>query len=207
MKLNNNKMNWYNVTLNQFIELDKILKSEENDTEKTICLMELLFGNEITDLPLAEFNKKVKEIDFLKDEIPVKTPPKKVVVNDRTYFIDCLIGNITTAQYIDFNNHLPTGDMKKILSVFFIPEGHKYNDGYDMLQVINDIGELPIPVVESAAFFFERQLVKFMEIFQSYSIKRIKKTKMPKEQKEKVIKIIQESMDLVLSPLYLNSVK
>ena len=91
--------------------------------------------------------------------------------------------------------------MKKILSVFFIPEGHKYNDGYDMLQVITDIGELPIPVVESAAFFFERQLVKFMEIFQSYSIKRIKKTKMPKEQKEKVIKIIQESMKLILTPL------
>jgi hypothetical protein len=94
-----------------------------------------------------------------------------------------------------------------MLSVFVIPADHKYNDGYDMLQVMNDINDLPIPVVSSIAFFFGRQFSTFMRIFQRYSIKQIKKTNLPKEAKENMIKVVQNSVDLALYPLSSNSAK
>lgn len=201
-----NKLNWYNVNLNQFIKLQDVLNIED-DTERIISVAEILFGTDITDLTLKEFNEQVKQLSFLKEEIPVKNPPKKLEINGNKYYMDCLLGNVTTAQYVDFMNHSNTNDFVKMLSVFIIPDGHKYNDGYDMLQVLNDIGSLPIPIANSAAFFFARQFSKFMEIFQSYSIKTIKKTNLPKMEKKRLIEVVKKSTDLVLSPLSLSFAK
>lgn len=194
------KMTWYDVTLYQFNELQKLMEVED-DTERVFSIAELLLGEDVTNLPLKEFNEKFKQLDFLKEEIPNKIPPKKVEVNGRKYFLDCLLGNISTAQYVDFTNHSNSGDLSKMLSVFLIPEGHKYNDGYDMLQVMDDVNSLPIPIVNSIAFFFGKQFSTFMEIFQAYSIKQIKKTNLPKEAKENMIKAVEKSVDLALYPL------
>jgi hypothetical protein len=196
-------MTWYDVTLYQFNEIEKAVKIED-DTERVFRLAEIVYGEDVTNLPLKDFNVKVKQLAFLKDEIPNKIPPKKIEVNGRKYFLDCLLGNVTTAQYVDFTNQSNTGDLSKMLSVFVIPEGHKYNDGYDMLQVMDDINSLPIPIVNSIAFFFAKQFNKFMEIFQSYSIKQIQKMKLPKETKANMIKAVKDSMDLALFPLYSN---
>jgi hypothetical protein len=195
-----NKLNWYNVSLNQFILLQDALKIED-DTEKMISVAEIILGNDVTNLPLKEFNEQMKQLDFLKEEIPTSVPPKKLEINGKKYFMDCLLGNITTAQYVDFSNHSNTGDFAKMLSVFIIPEGHTYNDGYDMLEVINDIGTLPIPIANSTAFFFGRQFSTFMRIFQRYSAKQIKKTNLPKEVKENLIKVMENSVKLIATPL------
>lgn len=194
------KMTWYDVTLYQFNELQKLFELED-ETERVLGIAELLLGNDVTDLPLKDFNEKFKLLGFLKEEIPNKIPPKKVEVNGRKYFLDCLLGNISTAQYVDFTNHSNSSDLSKMLSVFIIPEGHKYNDGYDMLQVMDDVNSLPIPIVNSIAFFFGKQFSTFMRIFQRYSIKQIKKTNLPKEAKENMIKVVQNSVDLALYPL------
>ena len=194
------KLNWYNVNLNQFILLQDAFKIED-DTEKMISIAEIILGNDVTNLPLKEFNEQMKRLEFLKEEIPTSVPPKKFEINGKKYFMDCLLGNITTAQYVDYTNQSNTGDFAKMLSVFVIPEGHKYNDGYDMLEVINDIGMLPIPIVNSIAFFFGRQFSVFMRIFQRYSAKQIKKTNLPKEVKENMIKIMKDSVNLITTPL------
>lgn len=204
--MNKNKINWYDITLLQFKKIQEAI-TVEDEQEKIIALMQAVFGDSIIDLPITEFNAKVKELDFLKAPIPDSVPPKKLEINGRKYYTDCLLGNITTAQYVDYVNHSKTGDLEKILSVFIIPDGHKYNDGYDMLQVMNDINDLSIVAANNISFFFVRQFHKFTQIFLSYSTKKIKKMKLPKETKKKLIETITTSMDLALSPLYLDSVK
>lgn len=199
-------MKWSNVKLWQFNKLQELLKIE-NEEERLIEVAELLLGENVLDLPVSEFAKRIKELDFLKEEIPTNVPPKKITVNGRAYYIDCLLGNVSTAQYVDFTNHSKSEDISKMLSVFIIPEGHKYNDGYDMLEVIKDINDLPITVANDVAFFFGRHFSVFMETFQSYSIKQIKKTNMPKKVKEKLIKVVKNSVALVLYPLSSNSAK
>lgn len=193
-------MKWNDVQLYQFNKIQEALKIE-NDEEKIIQIAEILLGEDVTNLPISEFTKKVQELDFLKEPIPSNVPPKKITVNGRKYYLDCLLGNVSTAQYIDFINHSKTNDVAKMLSVFVIPENHKYNDGYDMLEVINDIYNLPITVVNDTAFFFGRQYNAYMKIFQRYSAKQIKKTNLPKDMKKKLIKVMKDSVDLASYPL------
>lgn len=201
-------MTWYDVKLYQFEKLQELIKIEEEE-ERLIAIAELLLGDEVTDLAISEFNEAVKELSFLSEECPNKVPPKKLEVNGRKYFVDCLLGKITATQYVDFTNHLKNGaNVATTLSVFIIPEGHKYNDGYDILEVVEDIKCIPIPIINSISFFFKRQFNKSITIFQSYLAKLMKNSKViPTEIKEATLKLIQQSMDLVSSPIYLNSVK
>lgn len=193
-------MKWSDIKLYQFNKIQEAVKID-NDEERIVQIAQIIFGDDVVDLPLSEFAQKVKELSFLNEPLPTNVPPKKITVNGRKYFLDCLLGNITTAQYVDFTNHSKTNDICKMLSVFLIPENHKYNDGYDMLQVINDINDLPVTVVNDAAFFFVRHLELFTETFQSYSIKRLKKMKMPKQLKESLIKVMKDSVHSALSHL------
>lgn len=194
------KMSWKDVTLKQFMELQELLKIED-ETDRLLAVAELLLGEEVVDLPIAEFTKRVREIDFIKNPLPDEAPQKKIEVNGRKYNVDCLLGNIKTGQYIDYINHGNSGDFAKMLSVFLIPEGHKYNDGYDMEEVFSDINDLPITFVNSAAFFFARQFKTFIQIFQRYSIKQLKKMKIDKQTKKSMIEVLDKSMDMALSRL------
>lgn len=193
-------MTWYDVTLYQFEKLQDLLKIEDEE-ERMFAIAELLLGEEVTNLPISEFVSATKRLSFLSEEIETKTPPKNLELNGRKYIVDCLLGRISTAQYIDFQNHLKGNDIAVTLSVFIIPKGHKYNDGYDMLQVIDDIKSIPIPIVNSLSFFFSRQFKESMRIFQSYLTKEMKTMNIPKEAKENLIKAVENSVDLILTPL------
>ena len=194
------QMTWYDVTLYQFEKLQDLIKIE-NEEERMFAIAELLLGEEVTNLPISEFVNVTKRLSFLSDEIETKVPPKNLELNGRKYTVDCLLGRISTAQYIDFQNHLKGNDVAVTLSVFIIPKGHKYNDGYDMLQVIDDIKSIPIPIVNSLSFFFSRQFKESMRIFQSYLTKEMKTMNIPKEVKENLIKVVGNSVDLILTPL------
>lgn len=200
-------MKWSDVTLKQFLELKDIMQIED-ETDRTIAIAELLLGLDVSNLPLSEFNKKMKELSFLKEEIPNNHIVRKVEINNRKYNIDALLGRVSTAQYVDFTNYMKEEDnITKVLSVFFIPNGHRYNDGYDMEQVIKDMESLPVDIAISESFFFSRQFAEFIKIFQSSSIKNLEKTELPKEVKENLIQVVEDSVNLALSPLSLNSAK
>ena len=128
----------------------------EDENERVFAIMEAIFGEDVLNLPLKDFNEKCKELQFLQKEIPNDLHVKDIKVNGRSYYFDGLLGKITTAQYIDFQNYQKNNDEQKSFSVFIIPKGHKYNDGYDMEQVFNDILDIPVPVLFSASFFFSR---------------------------------------------------
>ena len=68
-------------------------------------------------------------------------------------FLD--LTKVTVAQFIDYQNYIKETPVKfeKVLSVFIIPEGHTYNDGYDLQQAQQDMLELPFVVVQKVAFF------------------------------------------------------
>lgn len=194
-------MKWKDVTLRQFLELQKLIDIED-ETDRMVAIAELFLGDEVTSLPIDQFGKKLQELNFLKEELPTNRLVKSVTVNDRKYKIDALVGHINTAQYIDFVNHMKDGNQfARVLSVFFIPDGHKYNDGYDMGQVIDDMYDLPMDIVNSESFFFKRQFSKFIEIFQSYSLKQLKKTDLPKDVKKNLEIVIKGSTSLAFSHL------
>lgn len=173
----------------------------KDENERVYAIMEAVFGEDVLDLPLKDFNEKCKELQFLQKEIPNDLHVKDIKVNGREYYFDGLLGKITTAQYIDFQNYQKNNDEQKSFSVFIIPKGHKYNDGYDMEQVFNDILDVPVPVLFSASFFFSRQFELFIRIFRRYSIKQMKKLGLPKEAMENLEKVVNLSTTMMLTPL------
>ena len=147
--------NWTDITYRQLLDIREAANIED-ENERVYAIMEAVFGESVLDLDLKDFAMKCKEIEFLQKEIPNDLHIKDIKVNGREYYFDGLLGNITTAQYIDFQNYQKNNDEYKAFSVFIIPKGHKYNDGYDMDQVFNDILDIPVPVLFSASFFFSR---------------------------------------------------
>ena len=146
-------LTWSNITYRTLLDIREAANIED-ENERVYAIMEAVFGEDILDLPLKDFNEKCKELQFLQKEIPNDLHVKDIKVNGREYYFDGLLGKITTAQYIDFQNYQKNNDEQKSFSVFIIPKGHKYNDGYDMDQVFKDILDMPVPVLFSASFFF-----------------------------------------------------
>lgn len=199
-------MNWNNITYRQLKALREAM-TNNNEEERSIAIMEIIFGDEVLELPLNQFVSKSKELAFLNEEIPNQLNVKNFTINGREYSFQGMLGNITTAQYIDFQNYLKNKDEEKSFSVFIIPKGHKYNDGYDMKQVFDDILDIPAPILLSASFFFNRQLSLFTRIFQHYSMNRLKKLKLPKKMKVSLMKLMESLNSSELSHMLLNSVK
>lgn len=193
-------LNWNNIKYRTLLDI-KEAANIEDENERVYAIMEAVFGEDVLDLPLKDFNEKCKELQFLQKEIPNDLHVKDIKVNGREYYFDGLLGKITTAQYIDFQNYQKNNDEQKSFSVFIIPKGHKYNDGYDMEQVFNDILDIPVPVLFSASFFFSRQFELFIRIFRRYSIKQMKKLGLPKKAMENLEKVVNLSTTMMLTPL------
>lgn len=193
-------MNWNDITYRQLLDIREAANIED-ENERLYAIMQAIFGEEVLDLDLKNFAKKCKEIDFLQNSIPNDLHVKNIRVNGREYYFDGMLGNITTAQYIDFQNYLKNKDEHRTFSVFIIPKGHKYNDGYDMEQVFNDILDVPVPILFSASFFFIRQFELFIKIFRRYSIKQMKKLGLPKEAMKNLEKVVNLSTEMMITPL------
>lgn len=193
-------LKWTDITYRTLLDIREAANIED-ENERVYAIMEAVFGEDVLDLPLKDFNEKCKELQFLQKEIPNDLHVKDIKVNGREYYFDGLLGKITTAQYIDFQNYQKNNDEQKSFSVFIIPKGHKYNDGYDMEQVFNDILDIPVPVLFSASFFLSRQFELFIRIFRRYSIKQMKKLGLPKEAMENLEKVVNLSTTMMLAPL------
>lgn len=193
-------MTWNDITYRNLLDIREAANIED-ENERVYAIMEAVFGEDVLNLPLKDFNEKCKELQFLQKPIPNDLHIKTIKVNGREYYFDGLLGKITTAQYIDFQNYQKANDECKSFSVFIIPKGHKYNDGYDMDQVFNDILDVPVPILFSASFFFIRQFELFIRIFRRYSIKQMKKTGLPKEVMENLEKVVNLSTTMMITPL------
>ncbi len=196
----NKKMTWNDITYRQLLDIREAVNIED-ENERVYAIMQAIFGEDVLDLDLKSFAEKCKELEFLQKDIPNDLHVKNIKVNGREYYFDGLLGKITTAQYIDFQNYQKNEDEQKTFSVFIIPKGHKYNDGYDMEQVFSDILDIPAPVLISASFFFIRQFELFIRIFRRYSIKQMKKLGLPKEAMENLEKVVNLSTTMMLTPL------
>lgn len=200
------KKDWKDITLEQFEKIQEALENYEDPLE----LISIIFKLEAENIPITELNGYLTQLEFLKKEIPTVSLKKTYTLNGRVYNSNCDLTKITTGQFIDYTNYLKAnGKYNQFLSVFFIPEGCEYNTGYDMLQVQEDLKQLPIIIVKSACDFFTRQLTVFLSLFQHYLEKDIKSLKMDKTEKRQLLNQMKELdlANLALFPIYLNTVK
>lgn len=201
-------MNWNDITLKQFYEIQNILSTEDEYT--LFNLIDYLYNVDCQSLPITQL--KQYDISFIKEPIPDVKVEKEYILNGTVYKSNMDTTKVTVAQFVDYQNYIKQPEIKleDLLSVFFIPKSCKdYNQDYDIIKVKEDLLELPITVAQSIGFFLGRQFKIFFLIFRYCLQKQVKKLKMEKKKKKELLNNLKK-MDLwglVSSLTYLNTVK
>lgn len=176
-------MTYRDINIKKYLELKKVL----DDTDDLLRVQSQLIGivndmteEEVLNLPLSEYTKKVHTIDFL-TELPKisNRTPKKLNLNGRKYEVITDARKLTAGQYIDFqtlmqsenvDNYLPN-----LLACFIMPEGEDYGD-YDVMAVADEISEyLDIETAFSLMRFFQSASSLLISNTLSYLVRRMKK--------------------------------
>ena len=181
---------WTDISLKQYYTIKELL--EEPDEYTTYNIIDLLYSVDSVNLPLTELKKYNNALEFLNKEVPVVNIKPQYKINGVVYNSNFNLTQVTATQFIDYQNYIGTEHFEDYLSVFFIPEGHKYNDGYDIDKVKKDLLELDFPTVKSVAFFFTIFLAKLQNSFLSYLKKDLRKMKMEKEKRKEIEELISK---------------
>lgn len=117
--------------------------SEDDKSLQAAAILAHISYDTLLNLPLDEAQELVARTAFLYEKPEKKKIRKTYTLNGRTYIPLMSMEDMTTAQFIDFNSLINDLDerLPEILSIFLVPKGHKYNDGYDKNTVVKDIAE------------------------------------------------------------------
>ena len=205
---------WEKITVNVFEKLNNAINDAEvtgnNEVDllnKQIAILSVLCDvdeDTIADLHTSEFSRLVNETNFL-NETPKKNVIDKITLNGKKYEIFLSISDMTMSQYIDFQTLFPKRDkeFKRILSIFVIPKGCNYNEGYDIEQVIKDIGEyMPITDANNIMFFFALAYQSLTKVMLTSLVKEMKKLK-KKEKDQAKVEQMQLAIDQVMTAKHL----
>ena len=133
------------ITIEKHKQIQKLLK-DNNVEDMQEIQAELLAIYADTDIdtimsyPLTKYHKLVERFyndyftDFSKAEPAIKD---KYTAGDMVLVPMLDFTKITVAQMMDFSvlSTDPIENIEKLLAIFLIPKGKKYNDGYDLMQV------------------------------------------------------------------------
>lgn len=197
------KNSWSSITYSEFEELTQILAADIPEDYKVVNLLSILSGlttAEIESLPIRKIQSLLPYLDFLKTP-PQETKHKDVYeVNGRKYILQAYIPAITTAQYLDYSNYMKEDkDIIKLASCFLVPEGHEYNDGYNIEQVWLDINDMYFMDVKAIAFFLLNQYAA-LQLISIDSLKTsMKKMKIKKKQIKEAVAPLNNMVSSLLS--------
>ena len=168
------------------------------EVDKQVATLSLLTGmpeRDILNLPIYEYSELARKADFLgiAPERYARTA-RKYTLGGFTLIPTSDLRKITAAQYIDFQTFAPGGDknLVEILSVFLVPEGKEYNDGYDVLEVQDAIRrELSVEQAVALCAFF---LTKYAALIKGTitSLSRLMKKEKDAKKREKIAERMAE---------------
>lgn len=155
------KKSWKEVSIKEYKEIEEITKREyDSPLEKDIAICAVLNGmNEdaMYELTVPELRNMIAQLDWMKKpfDFDKNWHPKKMTINGTKCKVFQSIESLSVAQYLDFETLWDKRDenMGKILSVFIVPEGKKYNEGYDLVQFQDEL-ERTLSITDWNAFFF-----------------------------------------------------
>ncbi len=140
--------NYNRLTLGKYMEIQEISRDDRlEDIDKQVQILSVLSGipeDEILHLPITTYKEMVARSGFLSpDRISYHPIAKKYLVGGFELIPTKDFRKVETCQYIDFQTYAPDLDkyLVEFLSVILIPKGHRYNEGYDIIEVQKAIRE------------------------------------------------------------------
>ena len=188
-KITLKKNKWADITLAEYARIMEIASDTDlSDAEKDVAVIALLAGvpeDDVWNLPLDEIKMLKIELFFLSSEFdyPKTLNFKRIKIGDWDCEVLPDLNKMSYAQFVDYQTYIKELDFDgispkkkaEVLSVFFIPRGYKYNDGYDMLELQRAIREnVSILVYNSVWFFFLQKSRHLLDSTATSSASRMK---------------------------------
>lgn len=158
-------MTWDQVNISQYLDITQTLTDEKDDLKKLGRIVKIIFEEDLEDIPLDEMNDKLTEVTELLNTPPQRNKIKKTYLINGKKFRLTDMKHLSMAQFIDATSILKAEDldlvMNKLLSVFLIPEdAPKYNKGYDLEEIQEDLWHINVQDSNGIAFFVVALLKK-----------------------------------------------
>ena len=152
------------ITIEKHKQIQRLLK-ENNVEDMQAVQAEWLAIYADTDVdsimnyPVTKYHKLLERFyndyftDFSKAEPAIKD---KYTAGDMVLIPMLDFTQITVAQMMDFSvlSTDPIENIEKLLAIFLIPKGKKYNDGYDLMEVQKAILKMPFNELSPLLAFF-----------------------------------------------------
>lgn len=204
---------WDKLPIGKLNDVNNIINNNELTEDDKIIKLGALINNmdyeDFINLNIEDAQKIISQIKFLY-EAPKNN---KLVKNLNLDGINCKViqdvSEITTAQFIDYNTLISNKEVSipEILSIFIIPEGHKYSDNYNKEEIVNLISKY-VSVEEGisiANFFikkYKRLLMRTL-LYSKVNLKLQLMKKLPQQTKEEIKSQIQQIKELQKEIRYL----
>ena len=151
--------NYNELSVGKYLRVLELCEDKSLDNvERQVAILSVLSGkteDEILNLPLLEYMEMSGRLKFLEKspDLP-ESPAKSYKVGKWVLVPVADIRNMTAAQYIDFQTFAAQDGSRtvEIISCMVVPEGMKYNDGYDIVELQNDIREM-MPVTDAMSLY------------------------------------------------------
>ena len=191
--------NYNKLPLGLYQEIQAVSQNDSlEEIDKQVQIISILTGvseEEILHLPITEYKELVVKAAFLDpSNISYHQVAKKYHVGGYELIPVTDYRKLETCQYIDFQTYAPDMDkhIVEFLSVILVPKGHRYNEGYDILEVQNAIRkEMSVADGVSIAGFFLIWCRKSIQDSLNFSKQEAMKIK-DKSQREKILHQIRE---------------
>ena len=178
--------NYNDLTVGKYQEIMVVLKGKVVDEYATniqlVSILSDMSEDDVLNLGLSEYKVLNQKLSFLLVE-----PPKRMIANmykiggfELETMLD--VRKMTVAQYVDYQTFVKDVDkyLIEMLSVFLIPKGMKYNEGYDIVEVQRAIRDnLSIVDAMSLSAFFllwSQSLIKATLTYLTKQMKKMKRT-------------------------------
>lgn len=183
------------LTIGKYDELQLIYESDESDYEKNVEIVALCNDLEVEDvegMSLTTFNTLLQSTAFLYEAPKKKIVATKYVLGGTEFDVVMNMGKLTVAQYLDYQEYIKNPDKNRVelLSIFLIPKGCKYGEGYDMFEIQKIIRE-NLSIIDAIALtdFFLLLYQSLMKATLSSLKRRLKRMKRKMKNPQEIAKM------------------
>lgn len=173
-----------------------------DDSDRVLRIAAILGGmtyDEILNAPLSVSRALIKNTEFLAKKPKLRRAKGEYVLNGKKFIFTRELGAVSTAQYIDAVNlpkdlyHIP-----EMAAIFLIPEGHTYNDGYNMDEVVKTINDyLSFEDYNAISGFFLGSYLISMRRFERMTSRAIKRAIKEKTATKEDLKKFRRNLKVV----------
>lgn len=136
------KYSWKSLSGAQYWMIYDVLYDDStSDLQKQAEICSIIEGCNVDDfmeLSLVDAGVRIQKLSFLNDFKLIRHYRPDAVKIDGTKYKVIQAADMNVAQFIDYQNFITLNlrdGYDKLLSVFLVPEGKEYNDGYDIQDV------------------------------------------------------------------------